>query len=461
MNTVARLKGMPAKRQRGAVAIMFGLTLLVLFGFLALVFDLGRTYVVRTELQNAADAAALAGAKELNQKLDGITKAIAAAKAIGYQNNTKFSFTGDSGILITDAMISVSHCPYNCTWTQANTITEETAVDKNFLKVDTSVDDGLGVLITFFAGIAGNTTTRTYGLAVAGKYLIEITPIAMCKLQNDETAEFGYERGVSYKVADSNPIGPGTEYWIDPVATSAGTCSGNTSDTLPYVCSGKITFTPLIGQSVYTNTGISDPQLEALDSRFGVFNSKNKCDAATAPPDTNIKEYRYGDSATGSPKDWMLDADPAIDAPTQQSLSFEMTGTGSNKVYGPKLLANREFKDYGVLWSASRPAGKTVLDWGALYEGSATNYPETSPYAQSGGSFFSPGANGKPDRRMLHLLIVDCPSSGGSCRPAKLLGVGKFFLQRKANVPSDKNIYVEFSGLDPRPLSNAEIRLYR
>lgn len=455
MNTIRQLKGTHAPCQRGAVAIMFGLSLLVLFGFMALVFDLGRTYVVRTELQNAADAAALAGAKDLNQRLSGTTQAITTAKAIGLQNRTKFSFNGDTGIVITDDMISVSSCPDGCTWIQASTITEETAVDKTFLRIDTSAGSSLGTLTTFFAGMAGNMTTRAYGLAVAGKYLIDITPLAMCTLQDDEAAEFGYERGVSYKVADSNPIGPGTYYWIDPMATSSGTCSGNVPDTLPFLCAGKLAFIPAVDQPVYTNTGISDPQLEALDSRFGVINNKNKCDATSAPPDTNIKEYRYDDAATGSPGVWM--ADPY---PTQQSLTFIKKETSSRQLV-PKPLADREFKDYGVLWSASRPVGKTAsdTDWLGLYKGTATSYPETSPYTQTSEPFFSPGTNGKPDRRMLRLVIVDCPSSGGNCQPAMVRGVGKFFMQRKANVPSDKNIYLEFSGLDSSP--NAEIRLYR
>lgn len=454
MKTVTYLKQRPCQRQhqRGAVAIMLGLSLLVLFGFMALVFDLGRTYVVRTELQNAADAAALAGAKDLNQRLDGITKAIATAKAIGLQNNTKFSFNGNAGIVITDSMISVGSCPDDepkCDWTQANLVlTEEKAVDKIFLKVNIPS----GGLTTFFAGIFGTQSTRTYGLAVAGKYLIEITPLAMCALMNDKASEFGYERGVSYKLLDTNPIGSGTPYWIDAVATSSDECSGNTNDSLPYVCAGKLTFTPKLGQPVYTNTGISDPLLEALDSRFGVISAKNKCDAITAPPDTNIKEYRYADTDLGSPSSWMEDS-----YPTQQSLTFISQ-------HVPKPLVDREFKDYGVLWSASRPEGETAsdADWMKLYGGKPTSYPETSPYAQTTTPFFSQGTNGKPERRMLHLLIVDCPSGPGICRPATVRGVGKFFMQRKANVPSDKNIYLEFSGLDPEPLAfNAEIRLYR
>jgi Flp pilus assembly protein TadG len=54
-------------RQRGAVSIMTAFFLLfVLFGISAFAIDIARWYIVRNELQNAADAAALAGAACLN-----------------------------------------------------------------------------------------------------------------------------------------------------------------------------------------------------------------------------------------------------------------------------------------------------------------------------------------------------------------------------------------------------------
>lgn len=53
------------KDQTGAVAIMVALLLIVFIGFAALAIDLGHLYVVRNELQNAADAGSLAGARFL------------------------------------------------------------------------------------------------------------------------------------------------------------------------------------------------------------------------------------------------------------------------------------------------------------------------------------------------------------------------------------------------------------
>jgi len=52
--------------QRGAVAILFVLCLAVLLGFAALALDLARLNLTKIELQNAADAAALAGARSLS-----------------------------------------------------------------------------------------------------------------------------------------------------------------------------------------------------------------------------------------------------------------------------------------------------------------------------------------------------------------------------------------------------------
>ena len=52
--------------QRGVVAILFALCLPVLLGFAALAVDLARLNLTKVELQNAADAAALAGARSIS-----------------------------------------------------------------------------------------------------------------------------------------------------------------------------------------------------------------------------------------------------------------------------------------------------------------------------------------------------------------------------------------------------------
>jgi hypothetical protein len=51
--------------QRGAIAIIVAISLAALVGFVGLVLDVGHLFITKTELQDAADACALAAAKEL------------------------------------------------------------------------------------------------------------------------------------------------------------------------------------------------------------------------------------------------------------------------------------------------------------------------------------------------------------------------------------------------------------
>lgn len=62
---VRDLPSTPLRRQRGASLVVLALALFMLFAFAALAVDASNVYVARNELQNAADAGALAGARIL------------------------------------------------------------------------------------------------------------------------------------------------------------------------------------------------------------------------------------------------------------------------------------------------------------------------------------------------------------------------------------------------------------
>ena len=56
---------MPLRGKRGVVAVYVAIILVVLIGFVALAVDVGYMMVVRNQLQNAADASALAATRQL------------------------------------------------------------------------------------------------------------------------------------------------------------------------------------------------------------------------------------------------------------------------------------------------------------------------------------------------------------------------------------------------------------
>lgn len=80
MNAVTRLNGMRFQRQRGAVAVIVGLSIVALIGFVGLALDLGKLFITKTELQNGADACALAASRELTGANDS---QLAIAEAAG------------------------------------------------------------------------------------------------------------------------------------------------------------------------------------------------------------------------------------------------------------------------------------------------------------------------------------------------------------------------------------------
>src|SRR5688572_934414 len=90
----------------GAAFILFTVLIPVLMGLIALSVDAGRYHMVNTELQNIADAAALAGAKELDGKLEtapgagdsAVERAKQAAEAI-LQDTRWSEFAEDVQIL--------------------------------------------------------------------------------------------------------------------------------------------------------------------------------------------------------------------------------------------------------------------------------------------------------------------------------------------------------------------------
>lgn len=63
---------MKIKNNRGVIFIIVALTLTMLVGVTALTVDIGYGLVVRTELQNVADASVLAGTRQLGLIYEGL-----------------------------------------------------------------------------------------------------------------------------------------------------------------------------------------------------------------------------------------------------------------------------------------------------------------------------------------------------------------------------------------------------
>jgi Flp pilus assembly protein TadG len=154
-----------AQRQGGAVAIYVALFLPVALGFVALSVDIARELVVRNQLQNAADAAALAGAGQLQWNGGSTMWANATSKAtaaIGL--NSADGQTLSTGT-ITTGYWNVTGSPSGM---QSTAITPG-ANDMPAIKVTVSRASGSngGPIQTYFAGLIGTSTINVSATAVA------------------------------------------------------------------------------------------------------------------------------------------------------------------------------------------------------------------------------------------------------------------------------------------------------
>lgn len=147
------------RRRRGSVVVYGLLALAIAFPFLALTIDLGRIAVARAELQNAADAAALAGAKALR---DGENAANTAATTFGERNTVN----GSNAELTASDDIEIGRWDKSSRTFQ--TLSGADLVNANAVRVTCRINEERGNdLPLFFAPLFGREITELEATAVA------------------------------------------------------------------------------------------------------------------------------------------------------------------------------------------------------------------------------------------------------------------------------------------------------
>lgn len=157
--------GLPRRRQRGSVSLWFLLTVTILLTFGAFAVDLPRVATVRNELQNAADAAALAGASKLLSGTDGPDWPDAASAT-----TTAVSLNASDGATLTTANVQTGF--WNLTGSpstlEAQTITPGT-YDVPAVQVTVTRGAGLngGAVALLLGGFLDLLSTPTSATAIA------------------------------------------------------------------------------------------------------------------------------------------------------------------------------------------------------------------------------------------------------------------------------------------------------
>lgn len=274
MNKTQPHKRIERERERGSVLALSTFGMLAFLLATGLAVDISHLYLAKTELQNAADAAALAGASALNSSQSGII--VAADRAVQQMNNYEFNHTN-----VTFPRANVLFA-VNLDGTYMNeTSAQSQAANIRFVKVTTPQ---LPVGIFFAAMTLGAkqnvAATSTAGLSVPINTFCNFIPLSVI----DYDIPLAPGNTYAIRAGTGNSPSPGN-YQILAVAGRGGVdveygigagvdaCAGvgetYTVDTKPGITAGKVR--------------------KGINSRFDDYQG-SQLDPANEPPDMNVKE---------------------------------------------------------------------------------------------------------------------------------------------------------------------------
>lgn len=431
------------KNERGSVLAYTVVAVLFLFLAVGLGADLSHLYLVKTELQNAADSAALAGASALLlPEEERIPKAM--ERALDTLNKNKYNFNNqDYGDVIPKAeqgdLVSFAvnlDGPY---------VKAASANPQNirFVKVDTPT---VGVNVFFSIPILGvsrdMTATATAGLSQPINVICNFLPIAVIEGSFGEGVGWMDWNGDGTKeyATDCSPPPP-----TPPVEGAEPTPSPTPCNPATAFCAG-CKYKMIAGPGDWHDTSAGNYQ--ALDAGAGAKDLK----LAIAGSSTAC--LRINDGAT-----FITETEPGrMTGPILKGLNTRFDDYhgfgGSTVTIGGVTKSIEEAFPPDVNIFDGEPKGKPVP-----YNG--VNHNDYSDgVAKGSGPFFKapdPKDSGVLERREIMMPIINQSEFQPGKDIVKFTRFGKFFLNRKVGgIPSNPEIYVEFlklatgaGGIDP------------
>lgn len=380
-------------RERGAVAIVVGLLIVILVGFVGLALDGGHLYLTKTELQNGADACALAASYDLSGApaipAASFARAEAAGRMLGKQNHVDFQ-----GSAITDANISVT---FGTTLASGGLWTTAGAASPTSKYVRCTITrTGIPA---YFMSVMGFGTQTVSSLATATLAPAQTNcgiPLGMCRVgtaTSTSVPPFGLVAGHWFTGRFKD--GGGNWNWIDFSPPSGGESE----------LAGLLTGNGLCSLNVTTPVGepgnMGNAAAKAWNTRFGLY--QGSFNVSNAPPD--------------------------------------FTGYAYTAFNWPSMT--NALSDFEVRRGTHTPYGSSVANGNAITGLSISNaYNPTTTVAQH-------TANGA-DRRLVVSPIIDCAALSSGSHTTTVLGWGCVLMLQPIADPNDF-LSMEYEGLSSAP----------
>lgn len=281
--------GLRRERERGSITVMTAVLLVGLALAVGLCLDVARFYMTRTELQNAADAASLAAARELNSSMMGLATADERARAIA---NT-YGF-GHRGVTIQQVEFALNlDGPYTL-WDPSLAGDLDHPLKKaRFVRVTT---EPASLPVLFAGRVLGATHDErgvsTAGMSVGLNVICNFFPVAVALADpsptphTDFTLKFTQGQGGSATVNDR-------QYVVLDVPDISGNGAAETKELVGGVTSmcRHVGATLHFNQTPSANQNNGPKQMEdGTNTRFDIYPGGNSITPDKYPPDANVAE---------------------------------------------------------------------------------------------------------------------------------------------------------------------------
>jgi Flp pilus assembly protein TadG len=265
-------QGGKRKRERGSILATSAIGMLSVLLAVGLGLDISRLYLTKTELQNAADAAALAGVSGLNGDAPGITEA--TNRAVKAMNTYEFNKTGVSFPRANVEFAVNLDGPYVSEGSAAASPT-----NIRFVRVTTPTS---AVGMSFAAFVLGKnrdlSATATAGFSVPLNVICPWLPAFVLDIPGDPISP---GKTYSFRLEPGDHVSPGNYQLLAPVQ------SGGSGDREGMA--NGVNWCISVGTEVETKPGVTSGAVrQGINSRFDIY--AGGMDPGLSPPDINIAE---------------------------------------------------------------------------------------------------------------------------------------------------------------------------
>ena len=293
------------KGEHGNVMIMTAILAVGLVLAVGLCIDGARIYMTRAELQNAADAAALAAARELNGGTGGLTDAVAAAQSTALQTN-KYGLNRTGGNAPAVTISSVEFAPsLNGPWDVAGNIDSDEAKTISYVRVTTLISV---TPVLFGVKALGNnhseSRSATAGYSAPINTICDFFPIAVAL---NPAVETGDDPATGYPAPNTTMTlrfvqGTGNSATLanhDYIILEVPDINGNGAPETAVLSAGLTNICKTLNASIQfhmtpsANINNGPRQItDGTNTRFNVYANGygNALQPSTFPPDSNVQQ---------------------------------------------------------------------------------------------------------------------------------------------------------------------------